>query len=129
MNWHIKSLINLNFTCIKFRGHSCIWFRDLSKKLQNHFNLCVCVCVCVCLCLCVCVRLFVRVCVCMYKCGKSNCHMHKTMHVFIFEMWQNFQSSLTENFKNLSLINITQICTCLKFCYLSSSIKILFTLK
>ena len=79
---------------------SCIWFRDLSKKLQ--ISICVCVCVCVC----------ARVCVCMYKCDKwkqfFNCHKHNTIHVFIFKMWRNFRHSLTENCKNLLLICITQ---------------------
>ena len=35
--------------------------------------------------------------------------MLKKMHVFIFEMWRNSKSSLTEDFKNLWLIYITQI--------------------
>ena len=55
--------------------------------------------------------------------------MHNTIHIFIFEMWQNFKSSLTEKFKSLLLIYITQIFTCFKFCYNSSSIKILYALK
>ena len=88
----------------------------------------VCVCVCACaLCLCA------PVCVCMYECEKwkkcFNCHMHNTIYVFIFEMWRNFKSLWIENFKNLLLIYITQTFTSLKFRYISSSIKIFYTLK
>ena len=109
---------NLNFACSKFRG-----------PVLLQFNLCECECVCVCVCVSVCGR----VCLCMYKCDKwkqcFNCHMNNTIDVFIFEMWQNFKSSLSANLRNLSLINITQTFTCLKLCYISSSIKILYTLK
>ena len=95
---------------------------DLSKKLQS-FNLCECVRV----------SLSAWVCVYTYKYDKSkqcfNCHMHNTIHIVTFEMWQNFKSSWTEKFKSLLLIYITQIFTCFKFCYNFSSIKILYTLK
>ena len=46
----------------------------------------------------------------------------------IIEICRNLKSSLTGNFKNLSLIYIRQIFTRLKFCYISSSIKIFYTL-
>ena len=55
--------------------------------------------------------------------------MHNTIYVFIFEMWRNFKSLWIENFKNLLLIYITQTFTSLKFRYISSSIKIFYTLK
>ena len=116
---------------------SCICFRDLSKKLQN-FVMCKCVCVSVCVCLCECVCTCVSMCACACTYVYINVTNQNsvwiatctTQYTYLsFEMWRNLKSLLTENFKNLSLIYITQICTCLKFCYISSSIKILYTLK
>ena len=125
------SLKILNFACIKFRGpvlyQLLICFRSLSRKLKN-FNLCECLCACVCVCLCV--RAYAYVSINETNQNSVWIATCTTQYTYLsFEMWRNLKSLLTENFKNLSLIYITQICTCLKFCYISSSIKILYTLK
>ena len=127
----------LNFACIKFCGpvlsQLLICFRNLSRKLKN-FNLCeylrACVCVCVSVCVCLCVRAYAYVYINEINQNSVWIATCTTQYTYlIFEMWRNLKSLLTENFKNLSLIYIKQIFTCLKFCYISSSIKILYTLK
>ena len=100
---------------------------------------CVCVCVCVyvcvfvCVCVCVCVCVSVCVCECVYKYGKSkqcySCHMQFAAlriysskcdgisKVHKLKTWKIYDLYKTQNF------------TCLKCCYISSSIKMLYTLK
>ena len=81
---------------------SCIWFRDLSKKLQN-FNLCEC----------------------------FYCHMCKTIsrvylqNVTKFQKFMNWKFVIIKKF----VTYMTQIFTCLKFCYIFSAIKMLYALK
>ena len=99
-------------------------------KILICVSVCVRVCVCACACVCLCVRAYAYVSINETNQNSVWIATCTTQYTYlIFEMWRNLKSLLTENFKNLSLIYITQIFTCLKFCYISSSIKILYTLK
>ena len=83
----------------------------LLKKLE----FCMCVCVYVCLC----ARVYVYVCI--NATNQSN--------VIIDEMLTKFQKFVNWKFKKFVTYTWRKFFTCLKFCYISSSIKILYTLK
>ena len=91
------------------------------KSVWVFVCLCVCVCVCVCVCSCACI------CVCVYKCAKSkqcySCHMQNTSRIILWNVMK-FQKYIKWKFKNFITYTRRQNFTCLKCCYISSSIKI-----
>ena len=111
---------------------SCIWFRDLSKKSQN-LNMYDCVCICACV--------FARVCMCTYICAYVyvcindkwkqcyNCHMHNTVLRIYLRNVTKFQKLISWKFKEFVTNIYAVYLYLLKFCYISSSIKMLYALK
>ena len=77
-----------------------------------------------CMCVRACMRAYLYVCINVANSKECyNCHMHNTISRIYLPNVAKFQKFLNWKLKNLSLIRDANF-TCLKFCYISSSIKI-----
>ena len=120
------------FPCIKFRGPALsqllvhLILRSF-QKIVKFKSVSVCVCVCVC----VCVRAYVDVCINVTSQNNVIVTACKAQHHITYCSSKCDEISKVNKLKISKIYHLytTQNFTCLKCCYISSSIKLLYTLK
>ena len=83
-----------------------------------------CDCVCVCVCLCVCVYMVCVTCVCAYVYVCINVtNQNNVIIATAHRVLTNFLKFINWKYLKVFHLYMTQIFTCLKFCYISSFIN------
>ena len=128
----------MNFGCIKFCGpvlsqllvYLISWsFQKIAKF--KYVWLCVCMCMYVFACVCLCTYIWAYVYVCINDKWKQcyNYHMHNAILRIYLRNVTEFQKLISWKFKEFVSNIYDAYLYLLQFCYISSSIKMLYALK
>ena len=131
-----RTSLKMNFVFLHYSNHFVqimqifqFNYHNLPRILSDisiRKSLCVCVCMCVCVCVCMCVHACMYVYVCKNQVNSKqcfNCHMNNTISRIYLPDAAKFQRVRKLKIKTICHVYMTQIFTCLKFCYISSLIK------